>query len=198
MELNFTGIVDLDREILSRFGDDELSAVCLPPKNRYLRKLCDENFFRMRTNYYYPRIVKFKTPEYSWKKFYFITHILSKYYDVEKFFTERYIPKFVSVGNNHFFAYVYDRNKVLYDLVTRNRTALTMDIVLKTLLILNKNDKAGFETEMKKFSDTFVNIPFEELPPEYRTYITSQDVISYLQNLAKEVDDIFRETWREK
>ncbi len=57
MERYMTGITDVDREILMRFDDKELFAVC-SAKNKYSLKLCDETFFKNRSFQKFGEILK--------------------------------------------------------------------------------------------------------------------------------------------
>jgi hypothetical protein len=65
----FTGIKDLDREILIRteFDKDLLNA-CIA--NKYVVGICDENFFRRRLAYKYPNSINYKPKNMGWKKYY--------------------------------------------------------------------------------------------------------------------------------
>ncbi len=85
--MEFTGLKDADREILSKLEEDtDLLNAC--SVNKYAWKLCDDIFFRNRLIRKYPDAVKYnksgKWKEYYLRTIFYISKLLEKYNFVYK------------------------------------------------------------------------------------------------------------------
>ena len=63
-----TGIKDLDRYLLLIMDDETLFNILLT--NRDINKLQNEDFWRDRTQRYFPYLIQYKNEDVSWKNFY--------------------------------------------------------------------------------------------------------------------------------
>lgn len=64
-----TGIRDLDRELLFYIPNDELMKAC--NLNSYFKNdVCDENFFKRRTEHFFPHLIHLKKDKTSWRNFF--------------------------------------------------------------------------------------------------------------------------------
>ncbi len=87
----FSGIGDVDRELLLRMDDREFIKVCT--LNKYFINLCRKNnylLFKRKLQIFYPEVLKFKIKKYkneTWKKYYAYTvktiALLKEKYDFE-------------------------------------------------------------------------------------------------------------------
>ncbi len=79
----WTGIKDVDREILLRVEDDQqILNIC--SLNKYFVEVCNDIFFRNRLAFKYPDTLVFKPDDISWKKYYlsvlnYIKKLLTEY-----------------------------------------------------------------------------------------------------------------------
>lgn len=64
----FTGIRDVDREILLRVSDNETVKVCV--LNSYFKSLCDEDFYWRRFKRSFPKLFEQKKEGTAWKDIY--------------------------------------------------------------------------------------------------------------------------------
>ncbi len=86
MELNknsLTGIKDIDRKIVEKLSDFDFLRMCNLTRY-YHDSVCDETYFRIRTENKYPETIKYKSFR-SWKKHYLeilkYVDLLQKHYD---------------------------------------------------------------------------------------------------------------------
>ena len=81
--MSFSGLKDIDREILKYVGDKELLLVCTVDQKTW-NEVCDDNFLKRRLINKYPGIEKYKNGNESWKRFflkfaYYTTLMREKY-----------------------------------------------------------------------------------------------------------------------
>jgi hypothetical protein len=65
----FSGIRDLDRELLGKLEDRELLKACSIDKYTW-EKVCDDDFLKRRLTVKYPEIKKYKSEDETWKSFF--------------------------------------------------------------------------------------------------------------------------------
>ena len=66
--MSFSGLKDVDREILKHVDDDKLLKICTLDRKTW-NEVCDDNFLRRRLSKY-PGIEKYKKENESWKEFF--------------------------------------------------------------------------------------------------------------------------------
>ena len=64
-----TGIRDVDREILNKLDDREFLHLCSLNQTYYIN-VCDDNYFKRRTEARYPETIFYKREKTNWKKHY--------------------------------------------------------------------------------------------------------------------------------
>ena len=90
--MEFTGLKDIDREILSKLDSDtDLFNAC--SVNKYFWKLGDDHFFRNRLISKYPNVVKYNENG-KWKQYYLnVMYYISKTREVHNFLYQTGNPK---------------------------------------------------------------------------------------------------------
>lgn len=110
----FTKHRDADREILLRIqSDEELLNIC-KMENKYIKSLCNEDFFRRRLLNKFPETIKDKSVNVSWRKYY-----LSMVYYVGKL-QEEFSFDF-RIGNpEKYYKIFLDRENQMYEVGKNN------------------------------------------------------------------------------
>ena len=67
--MSFSGLKDVDREILKHVDDEELLKFCSLDRKTW-NEVCDDNFLRRRLNNNYPGTNQYKKDDESWKQFF--------------------------------------------------------------------------------------------------------------------------------
>jgi hypothetical protein len=103
-----TGNLDSDRLILENLDNTDLLTVC-KLSNKYIEKLCNENFFRRRISSSFPRAIK---PEnLTWRKYYkYLIYWIGK---LEKEFHFRATEKLG--GDPKFYYYFLNPTKMMHN-----------------------------------------------------------------------------------
>ena len=193
MERHMTGITDVDREILMRFDDKELLAVCFS-KNIYCLKLCDETFFQNRFFQKFPEVVESKPQNMTWKKFYLVTLYLKNedpknrqifFENIDKprfIYRDRKLSKFLASLRNggHIEVLLYNAIYPLfmYGMIDRE-IALKVIIICKLLNLKETPDT---------FLDDFCPLKYWELE-----YISSSQFIKNVnQEVKRNINNIYK------
>ena len=202
MNVTMTGILDADREILLNVDDRELMAICIPPKNRYTRKLCDENFFRNRVVKYFN--ITNKPADLTWKKVYVTTRLLTELgisspESIKLYLSKKNQPIFITGNLLEFLKNLRHQygniGKELYNIIYEGIEygITTMEIVFR-IIIMIKTLKMG-STPTNILSDI---VPTENWDPTYLAYTTNPEVITAFKQFEKEVIKIYVKVLREQ
>ena len=195
--VTMTGILDADREILLNVGDKELMTICIPPKNRYTRKLCDENFFRNRVVKYFN--ITNKPTDLTWKKVYVITRLLAELgitsSDSIKFYlANKNTPYFISPYLTGFLGklalYYGPIGKKLYYTISAllSIRLLSMEIVFRIIIIIKTLNLGPIPNNIL---DEF--IPETELDTLQSLYVNSPDTKTTIGSLEQNIINIYEQ-----
>lgn len=82
--MSFSGLKDIDREVLKYVSDEELLKICSLDRKTW-NEVCDDSFLRRRLSKY-PGIEKYKKDNESWKQFFLnMVYYISKMKEIFKF-----------------------------------------------------------------------------------------------------------------
>ncbi len=195
MERYMTGITDVDREILMRFNDKELFAVC--SANKYSLKLCDERFFKNRSFQKFGEILK--PDNISWKKFYliasFLKHdIIFSDENIKLYFAEKDYPTFIKydskldkflislkLGEDTFMLYNAIFPLYKHDIVN-------MEVLLKIIIICKF-------LNIKDIPENFLNdlLSRDDLTGGHLPFLNSPSVKNMDENIKRNINSIYKE-----
>ena len=195
MQRYMTGITDVDREILMRFDDKELFAVC-SAKNKYSLKLCDETFFKNRSFLKFPQISK---PNMSWKKFYLIASFLkneamSSDENIKLYFAEKDYPTFIKYDSklDKFLLSLKDGEDTtpLYNAIRPlyKHDIVNMEVILKIIIICKF-------LNIKRIPENFLNDlrSRHDILGGHLPFLNSPSVKNMDENIKKNVNIIYKE-----
>ena len=179
MERHMTGIVDVDREILMRFDDRELLAVCFS-NNKYSEKLCDEMFFKNRLTAKFPKISIIKPDEMTWRNLFFA---IFAFKDRLSFVLT---PSSLDIFLNSL--QINPQTVSLYNIIEPlfKYKIISIDVALKILIIAKL---LNIETPNNFFSDFML---YSELDPDRVLYVNHLPHIETNQDIKRDIDVIYK------
>jgi hypothetical protein len=189
-----TGILDVDKEIFLKLDDKELFTICITPTNRYIRKICDENFFMNRSIKSFPEISKNKDINLSWKKFYVFVRLLELFGNsnqIQRFLQYKNKPSFIR--GNKLEKFLQELNttgirKEIYEIIAPLLSyRLTSMITILRIIIIIKSLNLG-ETP-----DDFMNYiaTNENLDNDHLQYVNNDQIKAMTKNMEENIEIIY-------